>query len=285
MKRKNSVVKETNDAARFFFPAPSYLSAYKGYFSNGHSCNFSALPRPFYIVTLVKRGSAEYVGGNTVRIEEGEVLFIPVGATYVSTWQAAEQASSFSVYFSFPAENDPFNKKHFPMQKIGETKTNAIAEILNKIEESSYSPSSATENACVSGEYFSSAILFYELCKALLDSLKSDEYRQEFSAISPALAYLQTHYDKTVSLDFLSSLCCLSKSRFCHLFKEKTGISPIAYKNRVALNYAIQSLKTQKEKSIEEIANDYGISAVYFRKIAKTYTGKTPKNLRNSTDL
>ena len=98
--------------------------------------------------------------------------------------------------------------------------------------------------------------------------------------------YLENNYDAHCTVEGLAGLCFLSPSRFFYHFKKETGLSPIAYKNQVCIRHATQTLLLEKHKSIEEVSEEYGFeSAVYFRRLFKSVTGKTPTQYRNEETL
>ena len=253
-------------------PTPSllYYSLYKGEFTDGHKCNFSALPRPFYILSYIDRGNVTYDGSSRcVPLQSGDVLFVPMGETYLSTWSGFELMKCTSLYFLFDFHNDPFSGKTFPMQKLsGDVAGKLIPLIKLLAKRGDNAPDCRAMSA------------FFEACDILLSSLSFEECTAEISPITPATNYIQRNFTANFTLDFLASLCHLSKSRFCHLFSEKMGVSPMTYKNQILTNYAIQSIKTHPEKTVEEISEEFNISSVYLRRLIKNFTGKTPAELK-----
>ncbi len=93
--------------------------------------------------------------------------------------------------------------------------------------------------------------------------------------------YIQENYMETITIAELAELIHLSEYRFCHLFKESVGKSPLNYINEVRLKKAHQLLE-QKEMLISEVATtvgfqDYNNFGRQFRK----YYGYPPSQVWN----
>lgn len=100
--------------------------------------------------------------------------------------------------------------------------------------------------------------------------------------VSDAIDYMQHHLKNTTNLHDLSETLNLSESYFMHLFKEKTGYSPMDYYNRLKIQKVCQQLITT-DATIKEIAADFGYSdPYYFSRLFKNIMGRSPRNYRNS---
>lgn len=92
-------------------------------------------------------------------------------------------------------------------------------------------------------------------------------------------------HDPKVSLDSIASRVNLSASRFRHLFKKETGVSPTIYVRVIRLKQA----KTLLERSflrVKEVAAHVGINDLsHFVRDYKALYGQTPSQTRAfSTD-
>ncbi len=58
------------------------------------------------------------------------------------------------------------------------------------------------------------------------------------AVLDDALAYLDTHFDQTVSLAQLAALSALSVSRFATVFRQQVGLSPYRYLCRLRVRRA-----------------------------------------------
>ncbi len=119
---------------------------------------------------------------------------------------------------------------------------------------------------------------FYELISYLLrnyvvQSLSDRENVsriRNLSRLNTVLQYIQENYTETITNRELADLLHISEYRFCHLFKEIMGQSPLNYINEVRLKKAYHLLE-QKEITVSEAAlvvgfQDYNNFGRQFRK-------------------
>lgn len=101
-------------------------------------------------------------------------------------------------------------------------------------------------------------------------------------AIKDVITFITTHFYSKLHIDELASSCKLSSSHFMHLFKEQTGLSPLAYQQALRMEYAKSAL-TSTNLSVSEIADHAGYSdPLYFSRIFKKVTGLSPKSYRRN---
>lgn len=100
--------------------------------------------------------------------------------------------------------------------------------------------------------------------------------RQRREMIEKAISYLRNNYSQEVKLEDLSMMSFLSRSYFCRLFKQHTGITVSEYIQKVRMEEACRLLRETTEKVID-IAADVGYSDIkFFNAVFKRQTGKTP---------
>jgi AraC-type DNA-binding domain-containing proteins len=241
-------------------------------------CDFSTLPRPFFIFSLINSGNAVFKGKTgTISLKPGDVFFIPMGETYVSQWSGDGDINCSSVFFSFEPRNNPFKNYKFTLQKTDVKNPDEIKKLFDCI--LNYNDNDDFLKFDIIGK-------FYFMCSMIFPLLSRSENIRDTFIMQKAISYIDTNYNRDISVKYLAGLCNLSESRFYHCFKEKMGISPVTYKNKVAVNYALQKLQYNHEKSIEEISAECGFSSsAYFRRVFKKATGKSPKQCRNMISL
>ncbi len=93
---------------------------------------------------------------------------------------------------------------------------------------------------------------------------------KNLSRLNRVFQYIQENYTETITNRELAELIHISEYRFCHLFKESIGKSPLNYINEVRLKKAY-SLLEQKEMTVSEVAlavgfQDYNNFGRLFRK-------------------
>lgn len=104
--------------------------------------------------------------------------------------------------------------------------------------------------------------------------------KQMSSQLTPALKIINTQYKKALNIDELASICYMSKYHFIRAFKEQTGCTPYSYLTNVRINIAKDLLKNTNI-NVGNISDAVGISDnLYFSKLFKKHTGKSPKEYR-----
>ena len=98
--------------------------------------------------------------------------------------------------------------------------------------------------------------------------------------IQAAINYIDTNYERDISLKDISKYVFLSPSYFAKAFKDVTGKSPINFLIQVRLNRA-KELLSETQQKVYEIAIGVGFSNQQrFNEIFKKYTGITPLQYR-----
>ncbi|MEA4890632.1 MAG: AraC family transcriptional regulator [Clostridiaceae bacterium] len=102
--------------------------------------------------------------------------------------------------------------------------------------------------------------------------------------LNQVLDHLEQHYQENLTLAELSSLAGLSRYRFCHLFKEMTGRTPVEYLNQLRVRQAGRLLLDGRH-NISEIAGLCGFSdANYFSRVFKQYQKASPSLYRREAE-
>jgi len=92
--------------------------------------------------------------------------------------------------------------------------------------------------------------------------------------------YLENNYPKTVTIDKMAEIACMSPRTFMRNFKKHTGNTPNKYLQKVRVENAKKMLE-HSGLSIEQICMEVGyIDFAAFRKIFKKYAGLTPSNYK-----
>jgi AraC-like DNA-binding protein len=125
---------------------------------------------------------------------------------------------------------------------------------------------------------------FLHILATLFPRMRFDSYQTVDERIVNAVRYIESHYDTPLRVPELASACHISPSYFYECFKSQMGVSPIEYKNRILIAHARRSLIDHPETPIEELSERLGSeSSIYFRRLFKRFTGKTPREYRAGT--
>lgn len=97
--------------------------------------------------------------------------------------------------------------------------------------------------------------------------------------------YIDNHYEKPITLDFLADIFYLNNSYLSTLFKDKTGVKYVDYLNQVRIS-AAKKLLNSTDKPLTQIAHDVGYeNEKYFFRIFKKNVGQTPNEYRKIQTL
>ena len=108
------------------------------------------------------------------------------------------------------------------------------------------------------------------------DELQQNENKQP-SWFLTAQHYLETNFQKKLSVEVLAEACGCSTSHFYRLFRTYTGVSPYQYLLRLRIDRARRLLE-QEDYSIKYVSYAVGFSAPnHFIRYFKQQTGFTPE--------
>ena len=211
----------------------------------------------------VLKGKGEFLWqGKRFTAYPGDLIYIAKGTKYRSFWLGNPEIEWYSITFSFDVPS-AFGEYRFQIIK------GFPAEIFHNLFEcyNNSSPLKATG-------------LFYILLDEIYRKLTPTPISPKQNVIAKAVKYIEENYTEKISIEHLANLCGCSQSYFFSIFKEVMGVSPITYKNHIAIQQAIRYLG-ETDLSIEEISSLTGFSSPnYFRHVFIDAVGKTPKELR-----
>lgn len=113
-------------------------------------------------------------------------------------------------------------------------------------------------------------------------SARRESERGPANSLTPVIDYIRDHLGEPLSVPQLAALAGLSVARFKARFKQETGIPPGEYVLRARVEEAARRLSGRKG-TVTEIAYDLGFStSQYFATVFKRFTGKSPRDVKNS---
>ena len=125
--------------------------------------------------------------------------------------------------------------------------------------------------------------MLYELLDEVLPFMTPTVRDVQRETISRARSYMRRNIN--CSVPELSRYLSMSESAVYSLFREKLSSTPIAEKNKIRTEMAIELLSTT-DMSVEQISEKLGFSsAAYFRKVLRAFCDKTPRELRKKEGL
>lgn len=106
----------------------------------------------------------------------------------------------------------------------------------------------------------------------------ADDVRMQ--ALRAEAAFIDAHYAEPIDFDACAARCCLSRSRFSHLFTAAFGVAPLRYQQRLRMAQA-RELLTYSSLTIQEVAAQLGYEdPLYFSRLFRQVTGQTPTAVR-----
>lgn len=127
--------------------------------------------------------------------------------------------------------------------------------------------------------------LFYDLITEVIVEIDNCRYDNSKFIVSRALNYIQSNYDKQISLENIADGLHMSKNYLCNIFKEETGENTSLYINKVKIEKAKKML-LKKDYRIKELYEKVGFSnQYYFSKVFKKITGMTVTEYKKKNNL
>lgn len=120
-----------------------------------------------------------------------------------------------------------------------------------------------------------------DMCGRIIAYHREKRSRMSDVTLRLATEYMDTHYNKNISVDTVAEHVQRSSSYLGRIFKESTGMTVNDYLIQLRIKRAMELLK-QPGASVEEICREIGYANVsYFNKVFKARTGLTPGQYRH----
>ena len=232
-----------------------------------HTDNSKGISNHFVARMKSGRGIIRAISGDELRLEAGDVFYLPLGLQYHSYWSVDETKEPSVSWESYGFIHWPVHHKgRYVMQKI-----NPSAEASRWLDQ-------LEQNQTVS---LASVGYLYLFLSEILPDLIIAESDPKSALLQTAFDYIQQHESFTVPA--LAHACGISESGIYALFRDYADTTPIDFKHRLIAERAV-SMLTSTDMTVETIASTLGIcSSAYLRRILKKQTGQTPSKLRKES--
>ncbi len=240
------------------------VARWPSYYAMVFDC--SNIPRPHFGFSMVTKGhTLVEANGHTEKILPGEILFVPVGSRYISRW--SDESENITILFSFFPHTQFPGDKALAVQKISP----AYEGEFTKLFEGAY-----REYDPAGGYQFSSLSYFFDIMARITPRLVFSEKPKIDERIQRVVQHIEEHYSENTTTEYLAETADMCVSYFHVTFKAQVGVTPIEYRNKIRIRYAVMAL-ISGGKTIETISEELGFeSTTYFRRVFKKETGCPP---------
>ena len=230
---------------------------------------YSRIENRAYHGFIIKiKGSSEYVfQDKRLTLKEGEMIFLPKGATYENRLTSNGQNLYTSI--NFFADHAPLEPKVFQIDNF------YGAQYI-------YQSFSEMWNFGMVSDKYKCTSIFYELISYIsrIEHMDNSD-KKKYHIIESAIKYLKKHvYDTTLKINRLHLACGVSDTYFRKIFVSIFNMTPQEYLVEARLSYAKSIIESGDFETIAEVAELSGYSdALYFSKAFKKKYGYPPSNM------
>lgn len=238
----------------------------KQHWKKGKKYSCVEMPRPDFEILLVLHGRVDFISKfEPLSATDGSVVFLPKESSYVAVF--SEETENYIVSFD-ASEKSCWS---FPIKLIECAPINCVecfAELVN-------------ESLSEAHTRLRSKGLFYLFINSITNTaeIENDSHRR---LVTQAMELL---HNSEMSVCEIAKECAVSESSLRHIFKEKTGITPIEYRLSAKIKKAIYLLESTN-MTVCEISDSLGFfDAAYFSKVFKRIVGVTPKQYSHNLKI
>ena len=222
------------------------------------------IDRPSHALVFRRTGSIDYdFGGLHIPLEEGQIMFLPKGATF-TVRQTTPGISRYTVV-NFLGD--------FPVKEPQKCAATDLPELYRRLDLCSTLDPQRDRYALLGH--------FYEILSQLFEKGETAYHNTATLQLrDPAVAYLQEHlYDPGLAVGSLHSRCGISDTYFRQLFTARFGVSPKKYVLQRRLSHAKSLLDSGECAAVSQAAQLSGFDdALYFSKVFKNRYGYPPSH-------
>lgn len=223
------------------------------WFSTAHSTKMLPHRHPGTEFNLVTAGSIRYlVDGREVRVEAGQLIFIPAQIEHELVW-VQEDAALWVVESPVP-----FSEDVAPEVAVWDVDERWFFDFCRIARKLWLRPSAAPKRQ-----------LLWDMQALLKNPVKTSEpiaLRTPHEAVSRARSLCELQLSADLDVGDLARRAGISASRLAHLFQEQVGISPVQYKNFVRVQHFIRCHEQGKLNLLQAaLAAGFGSYAQFHR--------------------
>ena len=229
-----------------------------------------------YVLIYCVDGSGWYVlKGQRYEVKRNQYFILPAGTPHE---YGATEGERWTIYWVH------FRGEHASVYAEGAQKPQEVKTAMN----SNISNRNNIFEEILSTLHFGDGIEDLRYASSLLHYyLASLRYLRQYRStvrydgvVNAAIHYMKENVERHLTLQDVLDYVGYSSTRFSALFKKETGSSPLAYFNRLKIEYACQMLKTT-DMHINQICYKVGIEdSLYFSRMFSKAMGMSPSEYR-----
>lgn len=232
-----------------------------------------------HVLIYCVRGKGWYeVGGKRQEVTENQFFFLPAGMPHA---YGSQEECPWTIYWIH------FGGHHADIYVQGDSAPHCVAPGMasrianrNSIFEEIFA---ALQGGCrcATLRYVSSLLHYYLASMRYLQEYRHTQSGTAEPEVVKAVAhYMRENIGNKLTLKELAAYSGYSANHFSALFRHETGLAPIAYFNRMKVDYACSLLRSTAMK-INQICFKVGIEdSYYFSRLFRLHTGCSPKAYR-----
>ena len=229
-----------------------------------------------YHFLYIARGHCYLGEGEDRALPAGSLILYLPGEPQYYAFHAGEESVSYFVHFSGTGSEEMLARAGLLEERIFEVgESSSLTSLFGKIaDEHSLSLPLSRELAAGYLQQMI-ALIGRKLIRAQSNIPPGHNYR-----IEDICRRMHRHYRHNLSVAEYAAACNLSESRFSHLFRESTGLSPHRYLQEIRIARACELLE-ETDLSVFQIAVEVGIGDQnYFSRIFRQTRGCSPSAYR-----
>lgn len=194
-------------------------------------------------------------GGRELRGKAGDVLIANSNELHAGYCEKAPYSSRILI-FDVPDLSEELGKKNIVLDSVV-TGDEIVYSLMDRLIEE-YKKDEIGSRVLCKGLTLE---LLVHLCRHHMNRVllqKADlKRKQNMERLNVVLCYIIENYSDTISNAKLADMMFLSEDRFCHLFRETIGMSPMKYVQDVRLKKAFRMLQSEKY-SVTQVSSAVG---------------------------